>query len=583
MAFLSEGNRCTSLERKIMRYQVFVTDYDGTLAQHDQVTSKTIQALKRLKATGRKMILATGRRLEDLKSVFPEYGLFDRIVAENGALIYRPFTLDMKLLGERPPEHFIQSLQQRNIPILLGHVIVASWEPHQHAILEMIRKNGLEYQVIFNKGAVMVLPPAINKATGLKEALNELGAGMHNTVAIGDAENDNAMLRTVECGVAVYNALPQVKTNADWTTVSSNGEGVTELIDRLLIDDLKSLDKRLTRHYLEIGIQLDSQPFGISPYGSNLLLAGSSGFGKTTLSAAFIEKLIAKQYQFCIIDPEGDYNDFPGVVSIGNSMQPPVIEEVMDLLKHVEENVVVCILAIPLNDRPAFFRKLFHLILELRIQTARPHFLIMDEVHHLMPKEYSSDYFNIPKDFSNFLAITTQPRLLNQSFLERVNIAMIMGDSPEEGLRTFTKLINTTIDLPDQLKFQKGDVLVWQKGNNNTQIIKGNIPKHLLMRHKRKYATGDMANSSFFFKGPNNRLNLKANNLMIFIQMASGIDDETWMYHLLNHDYSKWFRYAIKDDSLASEVEHIESIDIAADTSRKAIFSAIMERYTAPA
>lgn len=219
-----------------MRYHVLATDYDGTLATDEHVPVEVIETLKSLKASGWKIIIVTGRKLDDLQRVFPEYGIFDSIVAENGALIFDPATLEERLLGERPPAAFIQKLNVD--PIFIGQVIVATREPHQAAVLEAIKETGLEYQVIFNKGAVMVLPPGINKAKGLHEALKGMGLSEHNTVAVGDAENDNSMLQSAECAVAVSNALPQVKAIADWITAKPRGEGVSELIGELLKDDL---------------------------------------------------------------------------------------------------------------------------------------------------------------------------------------------------------------------------------------------------------------------------------------------------------------------------------------------------------
>jgi HAD superfamily hydrolase (TIGR01484 family) len=90
-----------------MRYQVVALDYDGTIAHHGRVAEETVESLRQLKASKRKIILVTGRELDELKSIFPEHLLFDRIVAENGALIYNPATLEERLLGERPPESFI--------------------------------------------------------------------------------------------------------------------------------------------------------------------------------------------------------------------------------------------------------------------------------------------------------------------------------------------------------------------------------------------------------------------------------------------------------------------------------------------
>ena len=116
-------------------------------------------------------------------------------------------------------------------PLSVGRVIVATWEPHEKAVLETIRELGLELQVIFNKGAVMVLPSGVNKASGLDAALAELGLSPHNAVGVGDAENDHAFLARCECAVAVANALAALKERADLVTAGEHGAGVAELID----------------------------------------------------------------------------------------------------------------------------------------------------------------------------------------------------------------------------------------------------------------------------------------------------------------------------------------------------------------
>lgn len=565
-----------------MRYHCFITDYDGTLANENRVMPEAFKALQDLKATGRKLILVTGRRLEELKTVFPEYGIFDRIVAENGALVYCPASHALELLGAPPPKIFMDYLDSQGVQFSVGHVIVAGWEPHQQLFLNAIQTAGLEYQLIFNKGAVMVLPPAVNKATGLHHALKELQISEHNAVAVGDAENDTAMLLTAECAVAVQNALPQVSQLADWTTDKPSSEGVIQLIRRLIDDDLSEIDPCLSRHYLPLGKEINGSMFQVCPYGERILLAGTSGFGKTTLAAAFIEKLIAKAYQFCLVDPEGDYQDLPGILTIGDGDHPPLISEVTGLLSRADENVIVCILAVPLNDRPAYFGKLAHAIAVLRRSTGHPHFLIMDEAHHLMPRHHNNGPIDFPMDFNSFLVITTRPELLDVELVKGINTAMVMGEAPDQTMHSVARILSADLPLPSHLNFQKGDVLVWQKNRPQLRLVRGDMPGTLLMRHKRKYATGDMGYNSFYFNGPAHRLNLKANNLMMFIQMGSGVDDDTWNYHLQRHDYSNWFRNSVKDEKLARSAESIENKDGDTWASRRAIFKAITERYTLP-
>jgi HAD superfamily hydrolase (TIGR01484 family) len=222
-----------------MRYLALATDYDGTIAKDGQVDQTTLAALERLRDSGRRLIMVTGRQLDDLLQVFPHVNLFDWIVAENGALLYQPARQEEKLLGDRPSEDFIKLLRERGVdPLAVGRVIVATWEPHETTVVEAIRHLGLELQVIFNKGAVMVLPSGLNKAAGLNAALSELGLSPHNTIGVGDAENDHAFLDLCECSVAVANALPIVKERADFVTNGNRGAGVTELIDKLIASDL---------------------------------------------------------------------------------------------------------------------------------------------------------------------------------------------------------------------------------------------------------------------------------------------------------------------------------------------------------
>src|SRR5690349_9267758 len=145
-----------------MRFLTLCTDYDGTIAHHGQVDDATLESLRSLRASGRKLVLVTGRELDDLRRVFEPLDLFDSIVAENGALLYLPQTGEERVLAEPPPADFVAELRRRGVTnVSIGRCIVATWEPNETAVMETIRDLGLELQVIFNKGAVMVLPAGV--------------------------------------------------------------------------------------------------------------------------------------------------------------------------------------------------------------------------------------------------------------------------------------------------------------------------------------------------------------------------------------------------------------------------------------
>jgi HAD superfamily hydrolase (TIGR01484 family) len=340
-----------------MRYHVLAADYDETLAHAGRVADATWSALHRLCASGRKLVLVTGRELEDVLALIREPELFARIVAENGAVLYRPASKEIRMLAEPPQQRFVDELRARGVDrIAVGRVIVASREPYQDTVLHAIRDLGLELQVIFNKGAVMVLPTGVNKATGLIAALGELGLSPHNAVGIGDAENDHALLVACECGVAVANALPALRDKADLVTARQDGDGVAELIDRLIADDLAEIGPRLARHRVPIG-SIDGAAITFDPHAANLLVCGTSGSGKSTLTTGLLERLAGAGYQFAIIDPEGDHVAFDCAVVLGGQQREPLVEEVIDVVRDPSHNVVVNLLGVTASQRPECFAR----------------------------------------------------------------------------------------------------------------------------------------------------------------------------------------------------------------------------------
>src|SRR5437868_10211980 len=236
-----------------MQYLALASDYDGTLAHDSHVSEEALDALRKLKESGRKLILVTGREMPELQSVFPEFNLCDAIIAENGALLVWPAEGKEEVLGEPPPEAFLTEIIHRGVkPFSVGKVIFATWRPQESVVLDVIQSLGLEYQIIFNKRAVMVLPSGINKATGLAKALKRMKISAANVVGIGDAENDHAFLESCAVAGAVSNALQSLKERCDIVMTRDHGGGVVDLIERVLSDDLQSLGVRRPRKELVV-------------------------------------------------------------------------------------------------------------------------------------------------------------------------------------------------------------------------------------------------------------------------------------------------------------------------------------------
>ena len=254
-----------------MNIVCLATDYDGTLAHDGVVDDATAAALEDFRRSGRRLVLVTGRELPDLRRVYSRFDLFDRVVAENGALLFNPATREERRLAPEPPDVFVEALRAKNVhPLSVGRSIVATWEPNETAALEAIRELGLELQITFNKGAVMILPAGVNKASGLGAALDDLGLSGHNVVAIGDAENDHAFMQASGYAVAVANALPSVKEQADLVTKGARGAGVAELIRAIIERDVDAFGSARDRNGVEVGRRIDGSGLSLNPHGGGV-------------------------------------------------------------------------------------------------------------------------------------------------------------------------------------------------------------------------------------------------------------------------------------------------------------------------
>lgn len=231
-----------------LRYRALASDYDGTLATEGRVPSAVVDALVRVKRSGRHLLLVTGRIGTELRRRFPRVDLFSRVVLENGAVLLDPGTGEERPLASPPPEAFHRRLKNLGVmPLARGRIVLATRQPHETTVLEVIRDLGLAMHVEFNRDSVMALPAGVTKATGLDAALRELSLLPSAVVGVGDAENDRAFLDRCGFSVAVANALPSLKERVDWVTGAPEGLGVAEAIGRLLADDFAEARPRSPR------------------------------------------------------------------------------------------------------------------------------------------------------------------------------------------------------------------------------------------------------------------------------------------------------------------------------------------------
>lgn len=572
----------------LMRFVALATDYDGTLASHGVVYSKTVEALRRLRRSGRRVILVTGRTLRSLRDVFPCLTEFDSIVAENGATLYNPTNNTERLLATAPSEALLSLLERRSsVPLEVGRCIIATPECEKQTVLNAIQELGLELQIIFNKGSLMILPSGVNKATGLMVALKTLGLSLHNVAGIGDAENDHAFLEACEFSAAVADALPTLKERVDLVTRAPHGFGVAELIDRILEDDLASHERRLGKQTL-IGRDNDGQDVCVPACGFNLI-AGSSGGGKSTLTTSFLESLFGLGYQFCVLDAEGDYELLSDATVVGNSNHVPTPGEIVKALGQPTQNAVVNLLGVELAERPAMLETILNRLQECRSKIGRPHCVVVDEAHHFLDSGQSAveTYLEAQTDdaANGLTLITVNPDRLPASVLAKVHFLAITGEEPISTLRTFCSSAGLECPAVDSLALGPDQIVGWFVGDGVPFAFATVSTDTVRVRHRRKYAEGELApERSFYFRGPEGKLNLRAHNLISFMTIMSGVDDDTWRFHLRNGDYSSWFRKEIKDEELSSQVKEIENArNLPLEEGRRKLQALITERYTFPA
>jgi hypothetical protein len=567
-----------------MRYMALACDYDGTLTTDDKPNPEVLGKLRQLRASGRKVILVTGRTLEQLLESCQELDTFDSIVLENGAVLYDPRINRSRLLCAPPPPGFVAKLKKKGVSNLtIGEAIIATWSPHDSAVLAVIRSLGLDLQLSFNRGAIMILPPGVNKASGLQVALDELGISPHNVVGVGDAENDHIFLSMCKCSVAVANATKLVKRDADWVLEKSEADGVCDLVDQLLDNDLQKLRLEMVRSRLPIGTSSQG-PVSIDAYNSRVLIAGPSRSGKSRLTCGLLERLAAERYQFVVVDPEADFDGFPGAVTMGSTTNAPDVDHVLLALNNPDNRVTVNLVGLNFAERPPYFARLLNAIQDLRLSTGRPHWFVVEEAHHMLYPDWKHTSEALPRDFPGLLLVTVHPSELSPTILANIDTLIATGRDAHEVINDFARAQALKIPTFEPIALERDEALLWLRSSPDTVVKVRLLPTiHEHRRHLRKYAQGDVGyQRSFFFTGPDFRLNLQASNLRIFVRIADGVDDETWLYHLRQGHYAMWFQEVIKDQELAELANSFSDSGASAAQSRVAISNFIHTRYTLP-
>jgi 3-deoxy-D-manno-octulosonate 8-phosphate phosphatase KdsC-like HAD superfamily phosphatase len=365
-----------------MRYLALAMSLDGTLSAAGQLDA----ALEQLRRSGRRALLVTARRLGELTALCPRLELFDCVIAENGAVLHWPARRESLSLSAPVPESFPSALSQRiPSPIERGRVAVYTQASRACALVETVRELGLELQILFCGESALAVPPGVNKGTGLQEALLSLGLSPHEVVSVGSEANDHSLLERSECAVAVADALPALKERAAFVTRGKAEAGVVELIEALVRDDLQEARGWIPHDALLLGFDGAGDAVCIPAYGDNLLVAGPRGSGRSSYAFGFLERLIQKKYQPCVIDALGDFEPREDMVKLGSRLRAPRVSEVIATLAEPSVKLVVNLAGLRPYEQPGFRAELFMALAAMRKRTGRPHWIVVNGAQHLWP------------------------------------------------------------------------------------------------------------------------------------------------------------------------------------------------------
>jgi hypothetical protein len=234
---------------------------------------------------------------------------------------------------------------------------------------------------------------------------------------------------------------------------------------------------------------------------------------------------------------------------------------------------------------PGLFEDLLAGVHQLRTRTGRPHWLLVDEAHSLLPAVRDRVLATLCRGFRGVILVSYQPEQVAPSVLASVDVALTVGESAAQTLASFAAALGQQCPLVPDTSPTSGHALAWNRRNPSPPFTLRMVPPEVEhRRHRRKYAKGDLgAEHSFYFRGPQEQLHLRAANLMTFIELADRLDDEAWEFHLRRGDYERWFRETVKDDELAAEAAETAETRLAPADSRVRIRAAIEKRYAAPA
>jgi hydroxymethylpyrimidine pyrophosphatase-like HAD family hydrolase len=572
-----------------MKLAALAVDYNGTTAINDVFDASVRKAIGDARARGLAVILVTGRRLADLRTVAGDLSCFDVVVAENGAVLEFPRNAQHVLLAHSPQPAFLDELRGRRIDFTQGESVIEADAASATAILEVIRALEQPLVLAFNRGRVMVLPQAVAKSTGLRRALHTLRLSIHNTVGIGDAENDHDLLDACEVGVAVEWGSPALRAVADEVIPGTGPPAVAEYIRRISRQSRLSA-AQMGRRRLFLGHQHNGEPVSLTVRGRTILIAGEPGTGKSWLAGLLCEQLILQGYCVCIIDPEGDYRELealPSVITLGGDDPPPHARDMIRALRYPDVSVIVDLSKISHREKREYLQTLLPLLVTLRHQTGLPHKILLDEAHYFLGEPATRRL--IDPELAGYILVTYRVSGIDPSIREASDVVVVVTkESDPLEADTLCRLcqpqLDTSVSAGDFSALAMNEAaLLPGVQEAHGQIRRFRLAPRLTshVRHQMKYLDMPVSERQAFVFTDEGRTVARARTLKAFIGLLASIPPSSTEGHLRRHDFSRWFDEVFRDHALAA---HLRDLERRVDDNRvtgivEGITQAIRARY----
>ncbi|OCB30569.1 HAD family hydrolase [Mycobacterium malmoense] len=542
-------------------FKVVAVDFDGTLTSSGSLDPATLRAVDQSRSEGLAIVVATGRIGAELHAEFPQLAdHVDALVLENGAVVV--FDGQAHALSLPVGPDLDRALDERGIPYRRGEVLVAVAGEHQSAVVEAIAELGMDYQLIRNRAALMVLPAGITKGTGLTALLEMMNLSPHNTVAVGDAENDLSLLAVAEVGAAVADAVPSLRRFADVVLDAPGAAGVAGLLTGPYLSGAQRLCP--PRHWLEIGAFDDGTPTRVPGSQARILVTGPAASGKSYLVGLMAERWLAAGYCVLVIDPEGDHlqlQQLSHVQVVDTSRHLPEPAELVDALRP-NSGLVVDLSGLDEPGKSDYVRRLRSTAEAHREQYGFPHWVIYDEAHLLGNGEEAHWARR-----GGYVLCSFVPASLPAHELDSSDVVLAL----------------TRPDTATDLGSRRSATVRFGSGSPRDFTIAERHTKHV--RHRHKYADIRLpAERRFYFHTTDGLPIAPAATMHDFTVALRRLDQQALEYHLERGDFSHWLEGTIADKELAARVAAWED-DLearrAADVERirQQLVQAVEKRY----